>query len=52
LLCLLGAQYVFQSNAPGGNTLIRYVNLSGEERLSIEPRTLRKENMHVESFFR
>jgi NADPH:quinone reductase-like Zn-dependent oxidoreductase len=86
LLCLLGAQYVFQSNAPdfaveirrtmmqlnatlvldavggelfqqllnaapGGSTLIRYANLSGEERLSIEPRILGEENMHGESFF-
>ena len=37
--------------APSGSTLIRYANLSGEERLTIEPGTSWKEEKRVEGFF-
>ncbi len=37
--------------APVGSTLIRYANLSGEERATADPSILRKEKKRIESFF-
>lgn len=37
--------------APAGSTLIRYANLSGDERTAVDPRRLEREHKRVEGFF-